>query len=48
VKVRKVKFYRGKAKICEFCHEPIKIGEVEVITSSGRHFHLKCFEKLLH
>ena len=48
MKVRVVGFYRGRAKICEFCGEPIRIGEVEVITSSRKHYHLKCFEKLLH
>ena len=48
VKVRIVRFYRVRADICEFCGEPIRIGEVEVITSSRKHYHLKCFEKLLH
>ena len=48
VKVRIVRFYRVRAGICEFCGEPIRIGEIEVITSSRKHYHLKCFEKLLH
>ena len=48
VKVTVVKSYREKAKNCEFCGKPIKIGDIQVITSSGRHFHKECFEKLLH
>jgi len=48
VKVTRVTVYRGKAKNCELCGKPIKIGDIQVITSSGRHFHKECFEKLLH
>jgi len=48
VKVRVVGFYREKADICEFCREPIRIGEVEMITASRKHYHERCFRKLLH